>query len=74
MKKHYQVQFGDYQMELRGGEVLYRKKNSNGMWELVKARSVNNLFGSTELVAEAKKHAERMNLGDVVSLESGSVL
>ena len=28
MKKHYQVQFGDYQMELRGGEVLYRKKNS----------------------------------------------
>ena len=74
MKKHYQVQFGDYQMELKGGEVLYRKKNKHGMWELVKARSVNNLFGSTELVAEAKKHAERMNLGDVVSLESGSVL
>jgi len=74
MQKHYQVQFGDYQMELRGGEVLYRKKNSKGMWELVKARSVNNLFGSQELVAEAKKHAERMNLGKVVSLDSGSVL
>ena len=74
MKKYYQVQFGNYQMELKASEVLYRKKNSSGMWELVKARTVNNLYGSTELVAEAKKHAERMNIADVVSLESGSVL
>ena len=57
--KTYKVEFGDYQMELVHCEVFYRKWNSDrGCYELVKARSVNNTFGSHELVKEAKQHAD----------------
>ena len=71
--KTWKVEFGDYQMELVNNEIMYRKWNSDyGQYELVKARSVNNTFGSHELVAEAKEHAKRMGIEEVRSAETGS--
>ena len=73
--KTWKVEFGDYQMELVNNEIMYRKWNKDyGQFELVKARSVNNTFGSHELVAEAKEHAKRMGINEVRSAETGSAI
>ena len=73
--KTFKVEFGDYQMELVQCEVFYRKWNDDrGCYELVKARSVNNTFGSQELVKEAKQHAERMGIEEVRAAETGSAI
>lgn len=73
MSKTFKVEFGEYQMELVNCEVMYRKWNpERGNFELVKARSVKNTFGSYELVQEAKQHAERMGIEEVIAAETGS--
>ena len=71
--KTYKVEFGEYQMELCQCEILYRKYNADrACFELVKARSVNNTYGSHELVEEAKAHAKRMGIDEIKACETGS--
>lgn len=63
MVKNYLLQFGDYEMELLHGDIIYRRKNhGTGLLETVRTRSVKSNFTWYDLVEEAKQHATRMNI------------
>ena len=53
----------NYQVELKNNGMLYYKKwGNNGIYDIVKAKSVENTFGSKELFELATELGEKLGL------------